>query len=125
MKTELKKSILKFGYGINYKYEGMLAHSCDKFYVVTKFILPTIDDLKFSKTKYSEQCKHLQKEKGHTNKAKNHILDFIQHCRKIRPFLQNYKDQTNSFNYTTYNILKKKQEIGLILPKYIGRKVWY
>ena len=42
IKPELKKNILKFGYGINYKYDGMLAHSFDRFYVVTKFILPTI-----------------------------------------------------------------------------------
>ena len=25
----------------------MLAHSFDRFYVVTKFILPTLDDLKY------------------------------------------------------------------------------
>ena len=36
IKQELQKNILKFGYGINYKYEGMLAHSFDRFYVVTK-----------------------------------------------------------------------------------------
>ena len=35
---EVKKNILKLGYGINYKYEGMLAHLFDGFYVVTKFI---------------------------------------------------------------------------------------
>ena len=46
IKLELQKSVLKFGYGINYKYEGMLAHSFDRFYVVTKFILPTLDDLR-------------------------------------------------------------------------------
>ena len=34
---ELKKNILKFGYGINFKYEGMLAYSFDRFYVITKF----------------------------------------------------------------------------------------
>ena len=28
---ELQKNILKFGYGINYKYEGMLAHLFDRF----------------------------------------------------------------------------------------------
>ena len=31
IKPELKKNNLKFGYGINYKYEGMLAHSFDRF----------------------------------------------------------------------------------------------
>ena len=39
---ELQKNTLKFGYGINYKYEGMLAHSFDRFYIVTKFMLPSI-----------------------------------------------------------------------------------
>ena len=46
IKPELKKNILNFGYGINFKYEGMLAHSFDRFYVVTKFILPTIQQFK-------------------------------------------------------------------------------
>ena len=35
---ELQKNVLKFGYGIYYKYEGMLAHSFDRFYIVKKFV---------------------------------------------------------------------------------------
>ena len=58
-KPELQKNILKCGYGINYKYEGMLAHSFDRFYVVTKFILPTLDDLKLSPIKYDKECKYI------------------------------------------------------------------
>ena len=42
---ELQKNILKFGYGINYKYEGMLAHLFDRFYIVAKFMLPLMGDL--------------------------------------------------------------------------------
>ena len=34
---ELRKNVSNFGYGANFKYEGMLAHSFDRFYVVTKF----------------------------------------------------------------------------------------
>ena len=34
IRPELHRNILNFGYGINYKYEGMLAHSFDRFYVV-------------------------------------------------------------------------------------------
>ena len=49
IKPELKRNILNFGYGINYKYEGMLAHLFDRFYIVPKFILPSIGDLDFSK----------------------------------------------------------------------------
>ena len=54
------ENILKFGYWINYKYEGMLAHYFDRFYVVTKFILPSIKDLKFSKLNYDDTCAYLQ-----------------------------------------------------------------
>ena len=55
-KPELKKNILSFGYSINFKYEGMLTHSFDKFYVVTKFILPSIEDLNFSTLNYDNIC---------------------------------------------------------------------
>ena len=53
---ELKKNILKIGYGINFKYEGMLAYSFDKFIVVTKFILPSVSDLKFLTVDFDERC---------------------------------------------------------------------
>ena len=40
IRPELQRNVLNFGYGIYYKYEEMLAHSFDRFYVVTKFVLP-------------------------------------------------------------------------------------
>ena len=43
---ELKKNILNFGYGVNFKYEDMLSHSFDRFYVVTKFEIPKIKRIK-------------------------------------------------------------------------------
>ena len=50
---------MKFGYGINYKYNGMLAHLFVRLYVVTKFIIPMLDDLKLSPIKYDKECNHL------------------------------------------------------------------
>ena len=49
---ELKKNTLNFGYGINYKYESVLVQSFDRFYIVTKFMLPSIEDISFSKLHY-------------------------------------------------------------------------
>ena len=46
IKPELKNNVLNFGYRVNFKYKGMLSHSFDRFYVVTKFELPNIKDLK-------------------------------------------------------------------------------
>ena len=62
IRPKLQRNILNFGYGINYKYEGMLAHSFDRFYVVTKFMLPTIGDLKFSKLNFDYTCVYMEKE---------------------------------------------------------------
>ena len=59
IRPQLQRNILKFGYGINYKYERMLAHSFDRFYVVTKFILLTLDDLKLLPIKYDKDCTYI------------------------------------------------------------------
>ena len=37
----------------------MLSHPFDRFYVVTKFILPTIKDLKFSPNDFDSECNYL------------------------------------------------------------------
>ena len=37
---KLKKNVLNFGYGANFKYEGMLTHSFDRFYVVARYEIP-------------------------------------------------------------------------------------
>ena len=78
IKSELQKNILKFGYGINYKYEGMLAHSLDRFYVVTKFILPTLDDLKFYPVKYDKECQYLRNlDDEDDDRIKQNIKDLL------------------------------------------------
>ena len=43
---ELQNNILKFAYGINCKYVGTISHSFDRFYVVTKFELPKVQDFR-------------------------------------------------------------------------------
>ena len=58
IKPKLKNN-LNFGYGINYKYEGMLMHSLDRFYVMTKFMLPSLGDLKFPNLNYDNMCAYL------------------------------------------------------------------
>ena len=106
---ELKKSILKFGCGINYKYEGMLAHSLDRFYVVTQFILPTANDINFSKLKFDGDCEYLRKrDKGHNARIEKCISDLIVYCRKIKPYIYFYKQKIKSLNDTAHDILKNK-----------------
>ena len=82
IKLELQKNVLKFGYRINYKYEGMLAHSFDRFYVVTKFILPTLDDLRLSPIKYDKECNYLRNLDDQVNEQiKQNIKDLLLYCQ--------------------------------------------
>ena len=117
IRPELQKNILKFGYGINYKYEGMLAHSFDRFYVVTKFTLPKLDDLKLSSINYNKDCKCLQALDDQDNEQiKQNIKYLLFYCNKLRPFMVFYKMQIKACNVMAHHILKN--EVDLILPKF-------
>ena len=108
IKPELKKNILNVGYGINYKYEGMLVHSFDRFYIVTKFILPSIGDLDFSKLNYDNTCAYLDDSSICDGDTKKYLLDLLVFCKKIEPYVTYYKRQIKSYNNTPHNILKMK-----------------
>ena len=77
IKPELKRNILNFVYGITFKYEGILMHSFDRFYVVTKFILPSIGDLKFSKLNYDNTCMYLDNRNTQNTETGKHMLDLM------------------------------------------------
>ena len=100
----------------------MLAHSFDRFYVVTKFILPILDDLKLPLIKYDKDCKYMQDLDDKDNEQiKQNIKDLFLYCSKLRPYMAFYKMQIKACNSTTHHILKN--EVDLILPKfYEGQK---
>ena len=82
-----------------------------------KFILPTVEDLKFSTLYFDNNCEYLKEnDKGHNAEAKQHILDLITYCRKMRPRVYLYKQQIKSLNETAHHILKNK--VYLILPQF-------
>ena len=105
---ELKKIVLNFGYGANFKYEGMLAHSFHRFYVVTKFEMPKIEDLKLTFT-FDFACRHLMSDKTFMQK-------YLKHCQRIVPYVRLYQNRYNIIITQLINILQN--EINLILPTF-------
>ena len=97
-KPELKRNFLNFGYGTHYKYEGMLAHSFDRFYVITKFILPPIGDLDFSKLNSDNTCAYLDNRNIHNTDTKEYLLDLLVFCKKIEPCVTYYERQIKSYS---------------------------
>ena len=120
IKLQLKeKNILNFGYSINDKYEGMLAHSFDRFYMVTNFILPSIRDLNFSTLNYDNTCTYLDNKNMCNTVLRKYMLDLMTFSKEIEPFVFYYKILIKSYNNMAHKIFK--DEINLILPQ-IPRK---
>ena len=93
IKPELKNNVLNFGYRDNFKYKGMLYHSFDRFYVVTKIEIPKIKDLKLATFTFDLTCKHL-------NNPKSYIDWYLKRCQKIAPYVKFYQKQIEYYNKT-------------------------
>ena len=104
IKLELQRNILNFGYGINYEYEGMLVHLFDRFYVVTKFMLPMMADIKFSKLNFDDTCTYMNKEYAPNMDSRKYLTELKTYCNKIKPFVSYYSRLIDSYNKTAYNI---------------------
>ena len=106
---KLKRNILNFGYGVNFKYKGMLSHSFDRFYVIAKFELLKVEDLKLMTVDINSRCIYLRSNDSYYIKLRKY-------CLKIVPYMEFYKQQIAYYNQTAYKILAN--EIGFILPTF-------
>ena len=112
---ELKRNILNFGYGIHFKYEGMLLHLFERFYVIRKFVLHKIEDLKFMTIQFDSSYKYLDSGMDRSKYPSDYVPNLRDYGKKIVPFVDFYKKQIEYYNHTTYEILMN--EISPILPK--------
>ena len=110
-----RKNILRFRYGVNYKYEGMLTHSFDRFYIITKFILPSIGEIKFSNSDFDNSCSYMNKEYAPNTDSRRYLTELKMYCNKIKTFVSHYSNLINSYNNTVYDILENKRKP--LLPK--------
>ena len=83
----------------------MLAHSFDRFYVVTKFMLPMIGDIKFSKLNYDNTCAYMKKEYALNTDSRIYLTELRTYCNKIKPFVSYYSKLIHSYIRTAHNIL--------------------
>ena len=93
----------------------MIAHSFDRFYVVTKFMLPSVGDLKFSNLNYDNTCAYLDNKNAQNTETRKYMLDLKTFGKKIEPFVVYYKRLIKSYSKNAHNILKN--EINLLLTQ--------
>ena len=97
----------------------MLAHPFERFYVVTKFILPSIGNLNFSTLTYDNTCVYFDNKNICNTDSKKHMVDLMTFCKNIEPFVLYYTRLIKSYNNMAHNILENEK--NLILPQ-ISRK---
>ena len=91
----------------------MLSYSFDRFYVVTKFILQTMDDLTID---FDSEYSYLNVDLSRHRNVNHYIPNIMNFCKKIVPFIDFYKKQIDYYNKMVCDILTK--EIYLILPHF-------
>ena len=76
---EFKEKHFEFCYGVNFKYEGMLSHSFDRFYIVTKFELPKTKDPKLASFGFDFECSYA----NHTSTSTTDYARLMNYCMKL------------------------------------------
>ena len=97
---EPKKNIINFGYWMSFKYERVLSHSFDRFYVVTKFILANMDDITFDM-----HYTYLDVKLYSRIHAVKHIPNMKNICTKIVPYVYYLKKNKLSIIIITWYIV--------------------
>ena len=93
----------------------MLTHSFDRFYIMTKFILPSIGDIRFSHLNFDDSCSYMSKDYTPNMDSSKYLKELKMYCNKLKPFVSYYFKLIKPYNNTVYDILENK--IKPLLPK--------
>ena len=119
---ELKHNVLRFGYRVNFRYEDMLAHSFDRFYVVIRIEIPKVSDLNLTLFQFDYNCSHVTNIEKDTNFKVHSLIQYMSkvYCKNIIPYMYLLKHQVEYYKKMVYDSLEK--DIGLILPKFENKE---
>ena len=93
----------------------MLMHSFNRFYIITKFILPSIGDIRFLHLTFDDSCSYMNKEYTPNTDSSKYLKELKMYCNKIKPFVTYHSKLIKSYNNTVHDILENK--IKPLLPK--------
>ena len=96
---------LNISLGINYKYNGLLYHNIDRVWVVTKVILPKLEDITFPDVKFNADCSFVNKIRGATTPVKTIIQSM---CKSMKPLITLIKQKEKFYEMAIQSILKEE-----------------
>ena len=98
----------------------MLTHCFERFYIITKFILPSIGDIKFSTLDCDSSCSYMNEEYAPNTDSHRYLTELKSYCNKIKPFVSHYSNVIKSHNNTVHDILENEIKPLLYCPKCQG-----
>ena len=87
----------------------MLAHSFNRFYIIAKFMLPSMADLKLSNLNFYHLCAYMNKKYMPNTDSSKYLAELKTYCNKIKSFVSHYSKLIKSYNDTVYNISTNKR----------------
>ena len=72
--------------------KGMLVHSYERFYIVTKFMLPSMGHIKFSNLNFNHSCTYMNKEYAPNMDSSKYLAELKTYCNKIKPIVVYYSN---------------------------------
>ena len=92
----------------------MLSHSFDRFYVVAKFELPKVEDLRYTTVDFDSKCSYLASNDTYLRKL-------VRHCLKIMLYMEFFKRQIRYYKNTAQKMDKCK--ISLVKSPKISKHI--
>ena len=96
---------LNMSFGINYKYNGLLHHNIDRVWVITKVVLPKLEDLFFPDIKFSPDCSFVRQLQNSRQAAKSEIESI---CKSMKPLITLLKQKEKYYESTIRQLLKEE-----------------
>ena len=96
---------LNISLGINYKYNGLLYHNIDRVWVVTKVILPKLEDISFPDVKFDADCSFVNKICNANPSVKTIIQSM---CKSMKSLITLIKQKEKFYEMAIQSILKEE-----------------
>ena len=88
--SDLFLNRLNMSFGINYKYNGLLHHSIDRVWIVTKVALPKLEGIHSPDIVFDPDCAFVKSLK-HSGTAAPHIENIRSICRSMKANCKTYE----------------------------------
>ena len=107
------KNILKFGYGVNFKYNGLLHHNLDRVWVVHRISLPSVEDVdRLPKFPGALECNMQHSDNiQRTNRWRAQYVDTL--CEATVPYLKLLYSQSEFYKREITRLIKQDLHMAL------------